>query len=132
MVSGPVAPFGLTGLLAPLTKNLPRRPRTSKIGPRNCSKTRLPGSWPPAEIISTGAAFPRRTVSLAACRRATCSGSCAAAVRARKAEDAAGVGPGDLRLGDPGHGLNCGEVLGPEPRFGAPGPDAFDPDRRPR
>ena len=41
------------------------------------------------------------------------------------------VGPGDLRLGDAGHGLNCGEVLGPEPRPGTPGPDAFDPDRRP-
>ena len=41
------------------------------------------------------------------------------------------VGPGDLRLGDPGHGLNCGKVLGPEPRFGAPGPDAFNPDRHP-
>ncbi len=44
---------------------------------------------------------------------------------------AAQVGPGDLRLGDSGHGLNCGEVLGPEPRLGASGPDAFDPDRRP-
>ena len=42
------------------------------------------------------------------------------------------VDPGDLRLGDPGHGLNCGEVLGPEPRLGAPGPDSFDPDRHPR
>ena len=41
------------------------------------------------------------------------------------------VGPGDLRLGDAGHGLNCGEVLGPEPRLGTPGPDAFHPDRRP-
>jgi hypothetical protein len=27
---------------------------------------------------------------------------------------------------------DIGEVLGPEPRLGAPGPDAFDPDRRPR
>ena len=42
------------------------------------------------------------------------------------------VDPGDLRLGDPGHGLNRGEVLGPEPRLGAPGPDTFDPDRHPR
>ena len=42
------------------------------------------------------------------------------------------VGPGDLRLGDPGHGLNRGEVLGPEPRLGTPGPDGLDPDRHSR
>jgi len=42
------------------------------------------------------------------------------------------AGTGDFRLGDSGYGLNCGEVLGPEPRLGALGPDAFDPDRRPR
>jgi hypothetical protein len=41
------------------------------------------------------------------------------------------VGPGDLRLGDAGHGLNCSEVLGPDPRLGTSGPDAFHPDRRP-
>ena len=49
----------------------------------------------------------------------------------RTAAFLAQVGSGDLRLGDPGHGLNGGEVLGPEPRFGALGPDAFNPDRHP-
>jgi hypothetical protein len=45
---------------------------------------------------------------------------------------AAQVDPGDLGLTDPGHGLDRGEVLGPEPRLRAPGPDTFDPDRHPR
>jgi len=36
------------------------------------------------------------------------------------------------RAADLCRGLDRGEVLGPEPRLGAPGPDTFDPDRHPR
>ena len=38
----------------------------------------------------------------------------------------------DLGPGDPGQGLDRGEVLGPQPGLGAPGPDPLDPDRRPQ
>ena len=45
---------------------------------------------------------------------------------------AAELGPLHFRPGDPGQGHDPGEVLGPEPRFGAAGPDIRDVDRLPQ
>ena len=54
-------------------------------------------------------------------------------VRGRKVSfPAAELGPLHFRPGDPGQGHDPGEVLGPEPRFGAAGPDIREVDRLPQ